>query len=163
MILVLSDTHGAMHYYYKMITGIIRRADMILHLGDTVDDAKWLLSRMPASCVLYYVRGNNDFSYEAPIFRRIEYKGKSLYMAHGHTIGAFSIDMDPTYAIKRAGEPVPDAILYGHTHRPVNMMYGKTLILNPGSLGYGRGGNTATVAALDVDENGCLAAEIIPV
>lgn len=163
MILVLSDSHGAMYRYYKSISGFLSRADMIIHLGDTVEDAKWLLQRMPATAVLHYVRGNNDYSPGAPYSKLVEYKGKQLYLTHGHTVGAFSIDADPTFALKKIAPVAPDAILYGHTHKPVVIRHGGLLLLNPGSLGRGRGLHMATVATLDVDSSGELSANIFNV
>ena len=53
-------------------------------------------------------------------------------MCHGHTYGVKQTLLNAGYA---AEEQNLDLFLFGHTHRPLVDMRGKSLFLNPGSIG----------------------------
>jgi putative phosphoesterase len=49
-----------------------------------------------------------------------------------------------------ADSPAPDVIISGHTHRPLNEQNQGVLYINPGSAGYPKFGQPATVALLRI-------------
>ena len=55
-----------------------------------------------------------------------------MLLCHGHTYG---VKQSLTAAGLAAEEQNLDLFLFGHTHRPLVDMRGKTLFLNPGSVG----------------------------
>ncbi len=104
---------------------------MILHLGDGWRDAERLHDRFP-DVPLEQVPGNCDF-------RRRQQSEKLLYlgdfrvlMCHGHTYG---VKQSLLAAGLAAEEKDLDLFLFGHTHKPLVDRRGKTLFLNPGSIG----------------------------
>lgn len=53
-------------------------------------------------------------------------------------------------AMKRFGEVDADYVLYGHTHMQMVKRIGRPLVVNPGSAGERRGGNSLCCALLDL-------------
>ena len=53
-------------------------------------------------------------------------------MTHGHR---YQVKLSPYRAILAVREAGARILLFGHTHRPLVDMRGKTLFLNPGSIG----------------------------
>ena len=52
--------------------------------------------------------------------------------------------------IKRFGEVDADYVLYGHTHMQMVKRIGRPLVVNPGSAGERRGGNSLSCSVLDL-------------
>ena len=59
-------------------------------------------------------------------------RGKRILLCHGHTYGVKSSLVTAGFA---AEERQLDLFLFGHTHRPLVDRRGRTLFLNPGSIG----------------------------
>lgn len=127
---VVSDSHGGKLHLerfaeYCRAEGVAR----IFHLGDIVDDAKWLRARLelPMDCVA----GNCDLFSDWPREARVEIEGKRLLLVHGDRFGV-------KYGYERlsyyAEENHADAALFGHTHRPFSGYVGPSLLINPGAL-----------------------------
>ena len=128
-ILVLSDSHGNIS---NMIQAVERETPaMILHLGDCWRDAEKLHEQFPA-IPLEQVPGNCDFRSTEPNEQLLMLSGMKALICHGHTYGVKQSLLSAGY---RAEELDLDLFLFGHTHRPFVDMRGKTLFLNPGSIG----------------------------
>ena len=130
-ILVMSDSHGAKNSILQAIEK--ESPDYILHLGDCDSDCSVITSMYP-NIPLRAVKGNSD-----PFSSRAEtegfmLEGKHFLMTHGHL---FSVKSTLTRLMKYAHEQDADIVLYGHTHIPHKEKYKDTLIVNPGSIGYG--------------------------
>lgn len=139
-LLVLSDTHGRR----DRVAALMARTspDTVLFLGDGLRD----LDAIPDHVCVRAVRGNCDHfaAEDTPFSRVVEIGGYRLYLTHGHREG---VKYGPEAAIEQALANHADALLYGHTHRPVErilpagtVLGAHTLtrpfvILCPGSLG----------------------------
>ncbi len=136
-ILVLSDSHSALHFMRQCIDWVKPQA--VVHLGDYYDDGAALAEEYP-QVNFYQVPGNCD-RYRCPMnaAQTLDCKvcGLRLYMTHGHLhrvksgIGGLLADA------RRNGA---QAVLYGHTHRADCHQEPDGLwVLNPGACGYGGG------------------------
>ena len=128
-ILVLSDSHGAI----EPMERAVERTDphLILHLGDCWRDGEKLQGRFP-KIPLQQVPGNCDFRSDQPAERLLCLEDFRILMCHGHTYG---VKQSLTAAGFAAEEQDLDLFLFGHTHHPLVDRRGKTLFLNPGSIG----------------------------
>lgn len=128
-ILVLSDSHGNL----ANMTEAVERSSprMVFHLGDCWRDAEKLHALFPG-IPLEQVPGNCDFPPSEPPERLLCLEDKRILLCHGHTYGVKQSLLTAGYA---AEEQNLDLFLFGHTHRPLVDKRGKTLFLNPGSIG----------------------------
>ena len=128
-ILVLSDSHGATAPMARAVE--LTKPDLILHLGDCWRDGERLHDRFP-DIPLEQVPGNCDFLSEAPVEHLLVLGGKRSLRCHGHT---YRVKTSLLLAGFAAEEQQLDLFLFGHTHRPLVDRRGRTLFLNPGSIG----------------------------
>lgn len=129
-ILVVSDSHGG-QYHLEKLPEFCRaeRIERLFHLGDIVEDARWLEKRLdiPVS----FVAGNCDWSAHCDRELRLNVEGKRLLLTHGDRFGVkYGCDRLSYYA----EESMMDAVLFGHTHRPFAGYVGRALLINPGAL-----------------------------
>lgn len=128
-ILVLSDSHGNV---VNMLQAVERETPgMVLHLGDCWRDAERLHSRFP-DLPFEQVPGNCDFRPPQEAEKLLFLEDKRMLICHGHTYGVKQSLMAAGLA---AEEKDLDLFLFGHTHEPMVDKRGKTLFLNPGSIG----------------------------
>ena len=104
---------------------------MIFHLGDCWRDAEKLHDRFP-DIPLEQVPGNCDYRPLEPAERLLCLEDKRILLCHGHTYGVKQSLLSAGFA---AEEQNLDLFLFGHTHRPLVDRRGKTLFVNPGSIG----------------------------
>ena len=128
-LLVLSDSHGNLSHMEEAVLRV--RPRMILHLGDCWRDGEKLHDLFPY-IPFHQVPGNCDYRPDEPAERLLFLEDKRVLMCHGHTYGVKQTLLNAGYA---AEEQNLDLFLFGHTHRPLVDMRGKTLFLNPGSIG----------------------------
>lgn len=128
-LLVLSDSHGNVRNMAEAVERTTPR--MILHLGDCWRDAEQLRDLYP-DIPLVQVPGNCDFRPQEPAERLLCLEDKRILLCHGHTYGVKQSLLSAGYA---AEEQDLDLFLFGHTHKPLVDKRGKTLFLNPGSIG----------------------------
>ena len=126
-LLVLSDSHGNLSHMEEAVLRV--RPRMILHLGDCWRDGEKLHDPY---IPFHQVPGNCDYRPDEPAERLLFLEDKRVLMCHGHTYGVKQTLLNAGYA---AEEQNLDLFLFGHTHRPLVDMRGKTLFLNPGSIG----------------------------
>lgn len=128
-ILVLSDSHGNLE---NMVQAVERENPrMILHLGDCWREAERLHDHFP-EISFHQVPGNCDFRPQEPAEQLLFLEDKRVLMCHGHT---YRVKQSLLLAGYAAEEQNLDLFLFGHTHQPLVDMRGKTLFLNPGSIG----------------------------
>lgn len=118
--------------------------DAILHAGDVTRQR--VLDELGRLAPVYAVGGNADLFLRLPQDRRLTFDGVTIGLTHGHggragyarekllyyTIGYSP--QDTLRVVKRRFEGV-QAIVFGHSHRPVNRVLDGVLLFNPGSLG----------------------------
>ena len=151
-ILVLSDSHGNVS---NMAAAVEQSAPrMIFHLGDCWRDAEKLHDLFP-DIPLEQVPGNCDYRPSEPAEKLLFVEDKRILLCHGHTYGVKQSLLTAGYA---AEEQNLDLFLFGHTHKPLVDMRGKTLFLNPGSIGDPRRPTYGVVTL----ENGRLDGHIVP-
>lgn len=151
-VLVLSDSHGNVDHMVQAVEQSSPR--MILHLGDCWRDGERLHALFP-DIPFYQVPGNCDCRPAEPTEQLLFWEDKRVLMCHGHT---YSVKQSLLIAGYTAEEQALDLFLFGHTHRPLVDMRGKTMFLNPGSIGDYRQPTYGIITLL----NGKLDGRIVP-
>ncbi len=146
---VISDTH-----LLEMDPGLEQRLQQIwgevslaLHAGDLVRLA--VLDGLPAPRV-EAVRGNMDdhvVSQSLPDRRVLEVEGRSIGLIHG-----WGAPVGLSGRVRESFTGV-DAIVFGHSHRPMNAVKDGVLMFNPGSASRNFFGG-ASVGVLTVGPEG---------
>lgn len=129
-ILVLSDTHipRTAHDLPQEIYDAIEGVDMILHAGDFVEKEVFdKLSSLRPTTAVYGNMDNSDLHRILKQKEVIEVGKIKIGLIHGY--GASAEIMDK---VKGEFKNV-DAIVYGHSHTPVNTTKDGILFFNPGS------------------------------
>ena len=126
-ILVVSDTHGRTDGLEEVLKKI-GKIDMLIHLGDVIDDADYIQAIAPCPC--YIVRGNCDFDVSLPPYEVVQAGKHRIFCTHGH---AYDVGYGNEFLIDAAKDRGCDIALYGHTHIP-DTEYGEVCVGNPGSL-----------------------------
>lgn len=135
-ILVISDTHDNIDGIIQSIKNM-EKADMLLHLGDYVEDGIKIGIKLNIPTII--VRGNGDYNrLDFNDDEVIEIKGKKIFLTHGHKYNVRQGIMNLYY---KALELDTDIVLFGHTHVPVVETINGITIMNPGSPTYPRGLN----------------------
>lgn len=147
---VLSDTHlrAPSPLLGTILKDFLGDADMILHAGDIV--ARSVLEQLEGHGVLA-VSGNMD-DYEVaeaiPQMRIVEAAGKRIGLIHGWG----SREGLERRIIRRFEAPLPDVIVYGHSHVPFWGEVEGVRMFNPGAAstgGYGREGSVGMIEIVD--------------
>ncbi len=129
-ILVLSDTHipktsgDLPHAVYEAIKSV----DMILHAGDFVD--KSVVEKLAALKPMKAVCGNMDSMNVRAVLNQkeiIEVEKVRIGLIHGYGAPVDLID-----TVRKEFTDV-QAIVFGHSHAPTNIVKGNILFFNPGS------------------------------
>ena len=134
---VISDTHGRLpHSVAEAFDGV----DLIIHAGDIGEPD--ILKSLDKIAPTIAVRGNMDFGQWADQLEAeeiIEFNQILLVVLHD------------VFRLKpRPGMITPDVVISGHTHRPLQEENQVVLYVNPGSAGYPKYGQPATVALLQI-------------
>ncbi len=120
---VVSDLHRKLPYFVeKAFDG----CDHIICAGDTEDER--LLWQLQTIAPITNVRGNNDWSIEAPYTVSATFGGVRFFVVHRpHDIGVPADDVQ--------------VVVHGHTHAPRDEQIAGVRYLNPGSPTYPRRSN----------------------
>lgn len=136
---VISDTHGILR---PEVLEVFRGVQMIIHAGDVGRPEVLSLLREVAPVVA--VRGNVDRGEWASSLPETEVVSRDdvrIYVIHDLT----KIDLDPVAAgIK--------AVIYGHSHKPLEERQQGVLFLNPGSAGPSRFFIPVSLAILHIEK-----------
>jgi len=127
---VVSDTHvpDRQAQIPEAVLMGLQGVDLIIHAGDLTDIR--VLDTLETIATVQAVSGNVDSwpvksSLQPTLTLRLE--GKILSVFHGAT----SHSATEEYA--RTMFPGADCVVFGHTHRSLNVREGKTLLFNPGT------------------------------
>ncbi|PLY04933.1 MAG: hypothetical protein C0624_05060 [Desulfuromonas sp.] len=148
---VISDTHfndigQGMAFMHDLMSGPLSGVDMLLHAGDLVRDE--ILAAV-TTCPVYAVRGNMDASSGLPARRVVAAGGKRIGLIHGWgPPGGLEMRL-----LKEFGDEPLDALVFGHSHRPLCLHHAGMLLFNPGSAADRRDERHHTVGLLDVGEH----------
>ena len=117
-VVVFSDSHGREAHIRTMMQKVLACGDRpthVLFLGDGLVDLAHV-TEFEGQSVLA-VRGNCDlFAGDEPEIRTVGLGPYRLLMMHGHTAG---VKYSLTNAVALAVRENVDALLYGHTHEPL--------------------------------------------
>ena len=152
LLAVFSDSHGNPERMLKAIEH--SKPDMVLHLGDGGRDIGKIKSQFP-ELPLTAVRGNCDISGELPETKILNINGVKLFLTHGHLYG---VKRTSAMLISEAAAQGANAVLFGHTHEPVNYQEQGIFVINPGTAGYPP---RQTYAELEITDGGELFSRII--
>jgi putative phosphoesterase len=134
---IISDTHGRLpHSVARAFDGV----DFIIHAGDIGEPD--ILNALEKMARTIAVRGNMDFGrWAQPLAAKeiIEVNQTLLVVLHD----VYRLDLGPNHV-------VPEVVISGHTHRPLKEENQGVLYINPGSAGYPKHGQPATVALLRI-------------
>ena len=128
---VIADTH--VHRISELPSSLINdltRMDMVVHLGDFHSED--LVNDLKESNNFRGVAGNHDMHIPGlPEKDLVEVDGKRIGIIHGHgCVFPFGLK----WGLLTQFEGKMDAILYGHTHSPRNIIEEGILFFNPGSV-----------------------------
>jgi putative phosphoesterase len=138
---VISDTHGLLR---PEAVEALRGVKHILHAGDVGDAA--ILDQLRQIAPVTAIRGNTDRSgpcVQLPAIELTELGGCSIYMLHD----VHELDLDPVAAGIQA-------VVSGHSHKPLIEWKKGVLYFNPGSAGPRRFSLPISVGLLEVSQNG---------
>lgn len=146
---IISDSHGSLENVRK-IAQKEKNIDLIIHLGDLIGQDEQLAEIF--DCEIKKVKGNGDFYSKNPSTDVVEFGGNRIFITHGHHYGVdFGLD-GLRYA---AEENACNIAMYGHTHIPDNSVWGKIIMVNPGSVSRPRQlDHKPTYAVMKVSETG---------
>ena len=147
LIAVVSDTHRSSKYI-KLAKELIKDADILIHLGDNVDDVEELERDFKG--VVYAVAGNCDYSREYPKENVIEINGRKIFFTHGDLYGVKSSINNIYYRGKELGA---DIVLFGHTHQHIIEKENGMILMNPGSISLPRF-KGRYVGFIDINDDG---------
>ncbi len=137
---VISDTHGLVR---PEALEALEDSDLILHAGDI--GSLEVLETLRSIAPVFTVRGNNDresWGQAIPLTERVEVGSQSFYVLHELA----HLDLDPVALGFQA-------VIYGHSHKPLAEHRDGVLYLNPGSAGPRRFKLPVSVARLYVNNN----------
>ncbi len=149
---VLSDTHN---YLDPKIAGLFAGVAHILHAGD-IGQRRVLLELEQIAPVTAVMGNTDDFGFGYPLTEIAEIGTKKFLLHHIVNPNAPHEDLQ-----KRIQRHKPDAVVFGHTHKPFCRQIGPVLFFNPGYAGKQRFGLPRSVAILTCD-GGSIRTEYLP-
>jgi uncharacterized protein len=148
---VISDTHG---FLDARIPKLFEGVDHILHGGDV--GSPMLLHELENIAPVTAVLGNVDIGMPLKLTEIVELGGRKFLLHHIVEPRNLSEDLNETIARAR-----PDAVIFGHTHKPFSETINGVLFLNPGYTGKQRFTLPRSLAYLFI-ENGKMRVEHQP-
>lgn len=153
-IIVFTDSHGwpaSLERIYQKQPN----ADRYLHLGDGMQDVRYMRDNYPEMNLLS-VKGNIDFISGDPENAVLTAFGKKVFYTHGHT---FSVKQGLDKLAAYAKGIHADIVLFGHTHTQFYDFVDGIHYLNPGNAS---GYRKYRFGIVDITEAGvvCVNAEV---
>jgi putative phosphoesterase len=145
---VISDTHNFLDPAIpKLFAGVAH----ILHAGD-IGLPRILLDLQQIAPVTAVGGNTDEASFDFKLTAIVDSAGKR-FLVH-HIVNPRELtDM----LALRINQERPDAVVFGHTHKPFCQTIGGILYFNPGYAGKSRFGMERTIAILDCGQNGITA------
>jgi len=150
-IVVLSDTHikGEVDWLSPELKKIFQKIGFIIHCGDFV--IPYVYQELSKLGKVIAVHGNMDafeLKEELPPKITFQIERKKIGIIHG---------FGSPYGLEaRVGTALPgvDVVLYGHSHRPQNIILNDVLFFNPGSLTNNRFTPFNSYGIIELDSRG---------
>lgn len=148
-LLLFSDSHGNIK---NMIDSVkkFNNIDLIIHLGDMVNDAlslKTFFNKIDFEII----SGNNDYYSNYPTEKIILIENRKILLTHGHN---YSIKSSYNKLISKCYEESFDAAFFGHTHYSEEIILENTILINPGSIGAPHFGYKPSFYFIEISYNG---------
>jgi putative phosphoesterase len=142
---VISDTHN---FLDPAISRLFDGVEYILHAGDI--GLPRILLELEQIAPVTAVCGNTDeVGFHYKMMEIVELGGRKFLLHHIVNPRELTDGL-----AQRIGQERPDAVVFGHTHKPFCQTVGGILYFNPGYAGKSRFGMERSVAILDCDEKG---------
>ena len=144
---IISDTHG---YLSDELLAELAGADVIVHAGDMCSEGD--LRRLERIAPVHMCLGNNDWGYS--------YGGSVKRLTRFFSEG---LRWEICHYEERLDLQTCEVAICGHTHRPFVEKDARTgtLVMNPGSPTFPRGGGGPTMGRIIAQDGKVLMAEII--
>ncbi|MDR3239180.1 MAG: metallophosphoesterase [Clostridiales bacterium] len=155
-IFAFSDSHRDGSEMRLALEKAVRHVGAVVHLGDGWPEIHELMRSYP-QIPLYAVTGNCDAEPEQSVLT-FHCHGRKILLTHGHTL---HVKNNYERISLFAAENEADVCLFGHTHIPVIFQAGRTLMVNPGSIGIPKDKQPRTYAVIDIPEDGAIHAQIV--
>lgn len=161
--LVISDTHARAADVPRVMETLepyLASVDAILHAGDVACGE--LLAALEMHAPIEAVAGNMDppeVTAQLPEQRVVDLGGKRIGLMHGWGASGDLARKIFERFTDEAGQPQVDAIVFGHSHRPLKEFRDSVLLLNPGSVTQRRSNPFCSLALLEADRH--IDAEIV--
>ena len=152
---IVSDTHG---YVNPRLVGLLEDVDLILHAGDIC--GSHVISALEEVANAVAVSGNNDVKTDTNTYPQevvIELAGQRIQLMHQYEVPEHE-DHDEVLRCQEAGLA---AVVFGHSHRAVNVMLGGILFFNPGACCKPRFRDIPSIGLLNVGPE-AIRGEILP-
>lgn len=147
LIAVVSDTHRS-DKHIKLIKDMIKDADVLLHLGDNIDDGEELEKSFSGET--YIVAGNCDFTRQYPKDRLLEFNNKKIFMTHGDL---YAVKMSLNSIYYEGKEAGADVVVFGHSHMGGIERTEDIILMNPGSPSLPRL-SKGTIGFIEIKDDG---------
>ncbi len=141
---IISDTHN---FFDPKIPRLFDGVDHILHAGDV--GTAFITFQLEQIAPVTAVLGNTDSFLSLKETELMPLAGRKFLVHHIVDPHAPAEPLRTRIARER-----PDAVVFGHTHKPFCQTLGGTLYLNPGYAGKSRFGLARSMAILHCDEKG---------
>jgi putative phosphoesterase len=154
--LVFSDSHRQAYEMLKVSKQLSKQVSVAVHLGDGWNDMEEVILKHPHFAV-HRVCGNCD-DLQGPRVKVFSVEGKRFLATHGHMQ---HVKSGLLRLACLAEENEADVCLFGHTHRPVMINYGKIILMNPGSISLPTSGFPPSYGIISISENGFVTPSIV--
>lgn len=135
-LLVISDTHGETNYVMQvLLPKYAGKIDMLVHLGDYVEDAELIRRAHPAIPIAFVAGAYEHFGKTRQVLT-IGKTARRVLIMHGHDIGVKQGLSRISHFAQQQGV---HACFFGHTHQPIVFSQGGVFFINPGSVTDPRG------------------------
>jgi putative phosphoesterase len=141
---VISDTHGRLD---EQVLDLFAGVSRIIHAGDIGSEE--LIWKLETIAPVIAVRGNNDPNTMCfPNERMAVIEGRTFYVRH-----QFATAEKMSAAQQRIIEQrMPDAVIFGHSHKAYSGLWRGTLLFNPGSAGPKRFSLPRSVGLIEIQD-----------
>ncbi len=160
---IVSDTHGSRSAWRRIVEGVFRNVDLIIHTGDVLNhgprnpfpegyDPDGLSQDLNGcSQAMLFCRGNCDSEVDSmvldvPLVAPVLFTqlgGLRIWAHHGHLY-------DEEAMLKSAVRAGAGVCIFGHTHLWKLERSGGSTLMNPGSPALPKGGNPPTVGLIEM-------------
>lgn len=148
-VVVMSDSHGS-SYALRKIFDRHRDAALYIHLGDGERELDLIAMEHP-DYNIRHVAGNCDYSSLSPDTDIEMVGGRKLLFTHGHH---FHVNYSNDDIIATARRNCADVVLFGHTHKRLNLYDDGLYVVNPGSCALPRDCSVPSYAIVDIEPSG---------